>query len=128
MVSCSHKESAPPPPKPAAPQDATRPIDAAEPADAAPLPLTLEALVPPGEGWRCVYDNCNRGCVYPNTPRPPAGVAPSHPPCNEQKTAFCIGYQATPNYAVCFRTAAACEAEAANSKRNGYVTTACGER
>ena len=102
-------------------------LDAAATPDA-PLPLTLEALVPPGNGWRCVYDNCNRDCVYPHTPRPPDGVAPSHPPCNEQKNAFCIGYQATPNYAVCFRTAAACETEATNSKRNGYVTTACGER
>jgi len=129
MTSCSHKDSAPPPPpSPVTLHDAVRLLDAAGAADAAPLPLTLEALVPPGNGWRCVYDQCARTCVYPHQPRPPAGVAPSLPPCNEQKSAFCIGYAATPNYAVCFRTAAACEAEAANSNRNGYVTTACGER
>jgi hypothetical protein len=88
----------------------------------------LASLVPPGSGWKCVYEHCNRQCVYPTTPRPPPGVAPSHPPCNDAKTAFCVGNEASapnPPYALCFKTRADCEKSRAN--HGDFAVTACEE-
>lgn len=90
--------------------------------------LNLDALVPPGAGWKCVYEHCRRDCVYPRqarTERPPP-----LPPCNDRETAFCYAQEYSapnPPGVVCFTDLETCEASR-HSGHPDFATSACAEK
>ncbi|MBK8997840.1 MAG: hypothetical protein IPM35_19120 [Myxococcales bacterium] len=106
-----------------------------EPAVSAPLPssapvvLEPRALVPAGEGFKCVYERCARVCTYPRTARTPTG-SPPLPPCVERRTAFCYATEASqpnPAYALCFATRDACEREREQAAASSFAASGCEE-
>lgn len=117
----------------AVPAPNSPPRDPATPASDADPPLDLDALLPPGEGWKCVHGRCDRGCVYPrptHAPGPDGRVVTlsNNPPCTDAGKAFCAAFAASPGNrpaARCWATREACEADRNNAS---LATTACEER
>lgn len=110
---------------PAAPE----PAEASSPPSSAPVALEPRALVPAGEGFKCVHERCARVCTYPRTARTPVG-SPPLPPCVERRTAFCYATEASrpnPPHALCFATRDGCERERARAAASPFAASGCEE-
>lgn len=122
------------PAEPAAPVQKSPPRDDPAPASDAGPRLDLDALLPAGEGWKCVLGRCDRQCVSPrpsHAPGPDGRVVTlsNHPPCVDQEKAFCAAFAASPGnppWARCWATREACEEE--ERKHAPLAASACEER
>ncbi len=128
------------PAEPIAPAVAAAPAQSSPPREAPTIPtseaeppLALDALLPGGQGWKCVHQRCDRECVYPrpsHAPGPDGRVVTlsNRPPCVDAEQVFCAAFAAAPggrSSARCWATREACEAERATAT---LATTACEER